>query len=135
MPVVEFTVEGPPVSHQSRNKRALAAWKAQVQAEAAKVWAKAPMKGLLKCTILYFFEGPDAPLDDDNMVKPIRDAMNGVVYEDDSQIRHSEHAQTSIDGAFQVRGVSKVILDAFAAGKEFIYIRIEDAPPQLQLPK
>lgn len=135
MPVVEFTVEGPPISHQSKNKPALAAWKDQVRVEAAKVWTRTPMKGLLKCTIVNFFEGPDAPLDDDNMVKPIRDAMNGVVYEDDSQIRHSEHTQTSIDGAFQVRGVSKVILNGFAAGKEFVYIRIEDAPPQTQLPK
>lgn len=135
MPVVEFTVEGPPVSHQSKNKTALAGWKAQVRLEAAKAWTQAPMKGLLKCTIMNFFEGPNAPLDDDNMVKPIRDALNGVVYDDDSQIRHSEHTQTSIDDAFQVRGVSKVILNAFAVGKEFVYIRIEDAPPQTQLPK
>lgn len=135
MPVVEFTVEGPPVSHQSKNKTALAAWKTQVRVEAAKAWTQAPMKGLLKCTIMNFFEGPDAPLDDDNMVKPIRDAMNGVVYEDDSQIRRSEHTQTSIDDAFQVRGVSKAILNAFATGNEFVYIRIEEAPPQTQLPK
>jgi len=93
------------------------------------------MKGLLKCTIMNFFEGPDAPLDDDNMVKPIRDAMNGVVYEDDSQIRHSEHTQTSIDGSFPIRGVSKVILNAFNTGKVFVYIRVEDAPPQTLLPK
>ncbi|HZV06656.1 MAG TPA: RusA family crossover junction endodeoxyribonuclease [Gemmataceae bacterium] len=134
MPIVEFTVEGPPVSHQSKNKAALAAWKAQVRGEAAKAWTRVPLKGLLKCTIMNFFEGSDAPLDDDNMVKPIRDALNGVVYEDDSQIRHSEHTQTSIDGAFRIRGVSKVILNAFAVGKEFVYIRIEDAPPQTQLP-
>lgn len=135
MPVVEFTVEGPPVSHQSKNKSALAAWKAQVRAEAAKAWPQAPRKGFLKCTIMNFFEGPDAPLDDDNMVKPIRDAMSGLVYEDDSQIRHSEHVQTSIDDFFRIRGVSRVILNAFATGKEFVYIRIEDAPPETQLPK
>jgi crossover junction endodeoxyribonuclease RusA len=135
MPVVEFTVEGPPVSHQSKNKPALAAWKAQIRTRSARVWTKAPMKGIVKCTIMNFFEGPDAPLDDDNMAKPIRDAMNGVVYEDDSQIRQSEHSQTSIDGAFRIRGVSRVILNAFATGKEFVYIRIEDAPPQTQLPK
>ncbi len=135
MPVVEFTVEGPPISHQSNNRQALAAWKAQVRAEAAKAWIQAPMTGLLKCTVINFFAGPDASLDDDNLVKPIRDAMNGVVYDDDSQIRHSEHAQTSIDGSFKVRGVSKVILGAFNIGKQFVYIRIEDAPAQTQLPK
>ena|SRR5438105_1924821 len=135
MPIVEFTVEGPPVSHQSKNKLALGTWKALVRAEAAKAWPQAPMKGVLKCTIMNFFEGPNAPLDDDNMVKPIRDAMNGVVYDDDSQIRHSAHAQTSIDGSFPIRRVSKVILNAFHTGKPFVYVRVEDAPPQTQLPK
>ena len=49
------------------------------------------MTGKLKCTILNFHEGERcyASLDDDNMVKPIRDAMNGLIYNDDSQISYS----------------------------------------------
>jgi len=39
----------------------------------------------LKCTIINFHEGNVASLDDDNMVKPIRDAMNKLVYDDDSR--------------------------------------------------
>src|SRR5437879_479490 len=135
MPVIEFTVTGTPMSHQSSNKPALQAWMAQVRAEAAKVWTQAPLTINLKCTIMNFYEGLKPSLDDDNMVKPIRDALNGLVYTDDRQIRHSHHVQTSIDDAFQIRGVSAVILAAFNAGKAFVYIRIEDAPTQTQLPK
>ena len=79
MPVVEFTVEGPPVSHQSKNKPGLVAWKAQVRAEAAKAWLQAPMKGLLKCTIMNFFEGPDAD-------RSVRAIMNDPV--SSSEIGH-----------------------------------------------
>lgn len=135
MPVVEFTVEGPPISHQTQNKRALAAWKGAVHDQASRVYAGLPQTGLLKCTIMHFFEGPDAPMDDDNMVKPIRDAMNGLVYVDDSQIRHGEYAQTSIDERYNVRGVSLVLLSAFHVGNPFIYVRVETAPAQPLLPK
>jgi hypothetical protein len=34
---------------------------------------KPPLTGKLKCTIYNFHEGENASLDDDNMVKPIRD--------------------------------------------------------------
>jgi hypothetical protein len=135
MPVIEFTVLGPPISHQSGNKALLQSWKAEVQAAAARVWKQPPLTDLVKCTIMNFFAGPAPPLDDDNMVKPIRDALNGLIYADDREIRHSHHVQTSIDDLFRIRGVSKILLEAFSAGNEFVYVRIEDAPAETPLPK
>ena len=93
------------------------------------------MNGLLKCTIMYFFEGSDAPLDDDNMVKPIRDALNRLVYNDDEQSRHSHTVQVSINEAFRVRGAPRILLNAFSVGVEFVYVRIEDAPAETSLPR
>jgi Holliday junction resolvase RusA-like endonuclease len=113
----------------------LHAWQAQVRAEAAKVWNLAPLKVLLQCTIINFFDGPTPPLDDDNMVKPIRDALNGLVYEDDDQIRHSLHAQMSNEGRYRIKGASRLVVDALREGKEFVFVRIEDAPSEPQLPK
>ena len=84
---------------------------------------------------MYFFEGSDAPLDDDNMVKPIRDALNGLVYNDDEQIRHSHTVQVSINEAFRVRGAPRILLTAFSVGVEFVYVRIEDAPAETSLPR
>jgi crossover junction endodeoxyribonuclease RusA len=135
MALLEFTVEGTPVSHQTSDKSYLQTWKAAVRAEAAKHWTSPPVTGPVKFILMNFFVGPKAPLDDDNMAKPIRDALNGLVYVDDQQITHAEHAQTSIDGYFQIRGVSLVLLDAFHRGKEFVYVRIEQAPSHTQLPK
>jgi Holliday junction resolvase RusA-like endonuclease len=135
MPVVEFIVEEVPVSHQTRSKPSLQAWKALVRSEAAKVWHKAPLAGNLKVVIMNFFDGADPPCDDDNMAKPIRDALNRLVYNDDSQITHSEHVQISNNTPFRIRGASKIVVDALREEKEFVYVRIEDAPAQTQLPR
>jgi crossover junction endodeoxyribonuclease RusA len=80
MPHLEFTVDGPPVSHQTRDKANLGNWKSIIRAEAAKCWGtKPPLTCKIKCTIINFHEGNVVSLDDDNMVKPIRDAMNKLV--------------------------------------------------------
>ena len=135
MPLVEFIVEGSPVSHQTKNRKALQGWKARVRAEAVKVWNQPPVKALIQCTIINFYGGPAPTLDDDNMVKPIRDALNGLVYEDDLQVRHSIHAHLSNRGLYQISGSSKLVVDALREGKEFVFVRIEDAPANPQLPR
>lgn len=135
MPHLEFVILGPPISHQTSNKAQLRAWQAAVRAEAAKVWTKPPLTGKLKFLLINFHEGEKPPLDDDNMVKPIRDALNRLVYDDDRQIRYSETIQVSIDAAVKIRRGSKILLDAYSVGAEFLYVRIEDAPDVLQLPQ
>jgi crossover junction endodeoxyribonuclease RusA len=137
MPHLEFTVDGPPVSHQTKDRGSLASWKDIIRAEAAKCWgSKSPLKCKLKCTIINFHEGNTASLDDDNMVKPIRDAMNKLVYVDDSLICYSETIHVSIDAAIKLRRASSVLLAAFSKGEEFLYIRIDDdAPDVIQLPQ
>jgi hypothetical protein len=57
---------------------------------------------------LNFHEGEDATLDDDNMVKPIRDAMTGLVYEDDSRIRYSETIHFGIDAPIKIPGPAHI---------------------------
>jgi hypothetical protein len=83
----------------------------------------------------HFHEGDDASLDDDNMVKPIRDALNGLIYDDDSQIRYSETMHICIDAPIKIRRASAVLLAAYGKGNEFLYVRIDDAPDFIQLPQ
>jgi len=68
------------------------------------------------------------------MVKPVRDALNAFVYIDDRQIRYSETFQIPIDDPIKIRGASAILLAAYSQGKEFLYVRIEDAPAFIQLP-
>jgi hypothetical protein len=76
---LEFVLPGTPVSHQAADKARLRDWQSKVRTEAAKAWAAAPLTGKLKFLLINFHEGDTPPLDDDNMVKPIRDALNGLV--------------------------------------------------------
>ncbi len=132
---LEFVVPGPPVSYQTKDKKNLKAWQATIKIEAMKSWAHPPLTRKLKFTLINFHEGDDPPLDDDNMVKPIRDSLNKLVFEDDRQIRFSETIQVSIDAPIRIRRGSKILLDAFSKGDQFLYLRIEDGPDFIQLPQ
>jgi crossover junction endodeoxyribonuclease RusA len=132
---LEFVLPGPPVSYQTNDKANLRAWQATVKAEASKGWSKPPLAGRLKFLLINFHEGDKPTMDDDNMVKPIRDALNKFVYVDDRQIRYSETIHVPIDDPIKIRGASAILLAAFSKGDEFLYVRIEDAPPVIQLPR
>src|SRR6266480_1632794 len=99
---LEFTLPGPPVSYQTSDKANLKKWQADVKAAAAKTWTAAPLTGTVKFLLINFHEGDKPSLDDDNMVKPIRDALNKFVYDDDRQIRFSETHHVPIDSSMKI---------------------------------
>lgn len=131
---LEFVVPGPPVSHQSQGSN-LHVWRADVQAEARNRWNAAPLTGTLKAIIINFHQGDKPSLDVDNMSKPILDAMQTIVYEDDRQIRQCEITHARIDAPFVFAGASKVLVLAVQAGEQFVYVRVEDAVNPFPLPK
>jgi crossover junction endodeoxyribonuclease RusA len=125
----EFTVPGTPISHQSRNKARLAAWRKSVRTAAASRWGtREPTAVSLKITVTYYHMGLAVRIDNDNMVKPVQDALIGLVYEDDRFITDTAVRKTSIDGKFRVRGLPVVLLEALSKGDEFLHIVIDNAP-------
>ena len=50
---------------------------------------------------LLYHEGESVRIDNDNMVKPIQDALIGLIYPDDRWITDTIVRKTSIDGFFQ----------------------------------
>ena len=67
-------------------------------------------------TVVYYHERPAVRMDNDNLVKPIQDALIGLVYVDDRQITDTRVRKTSIDGAFRVRHMSAVLAEGFVRG-------------------
>lgn len=126
----EFIVDGPPVSHQTRRPTRLEAWKQTVRAAAAQRWpiGTVPARIQLKILVIYYHDGVTVRMDNDNMIKPIQDALNGLIYEDDRQITDTQVRKTDINGSFRVRGMSPVLAEGFIKGAEFLYIRVEVAP-------
>ena len=131
----EFIVDGPPVSQQARNRASLQAWKKTVRQEAARRWPQGqlPFTENLHIIVVYYHEMLKVRIDNDNMVKPIQDALTGLVYVDDSQITDTEVRKTNLDGSFRVRGMSVVLAEGFCRGTEFIYVRVEESPDHAEL--
>lgn len=77
-------------------------------------------------SIRYFYEG-DTP-DVDNIIKPIQDALIGIVYVDDALVVQATSSKTDINSSFTIRGASSVILIAFAEGDPFVHIKVTEAP-------
>ncbi|HEV7676443.1 MAG TPA: RusA family crossover junction endodeoxyribonuclease [Candidatus Angelobacter sp.] len=127
---------GPPVSHQTKNAVRLQQWKAEIAAAARQTWpiADEPEGGVLQMTVIYYHDGPSARLDNDNMVKPIQDALINVIYVDDGQITDIRVRKTDINGKFVVRHMSPTLAQAFMDGEEFLFIRVEAAPDHGVLP-
>lgn len=124
----EFTVEGPPLSHQTRDQTKLKAWQSKVRAAAANTWTVKPVRQRLRFKVAYYHEDETIVFDLDNMVKPIQDALNGLIYIDDRQITYTDIAKMPIDDPFRIRGVSMTLLQAFSSGKVFLHVRVEEAP-------
>ena len=133
-PSFEFIVQGPAVSFQTRNRKNLAAWKQEVASAARSYWPKDLPATLisLQITILFFYSGD--PIGDlDNFVKPIQDALNGLVYVDDRQITDVICRRRPVDANYRVQDVPVILLDGLTKYDDFLYIRLESTPDPLTL--
>ncbi len=79
-------------------------------------------------SVVYYYEG-ETP-DVDNVIKPIQDALNSLVYVDDGQIVKTSSAKARIDGSYRIGGASATLLLAFSKNDPFVYVRV-DHPPDL----
>jgi hypothetical protein len=131
---LEFVVPGPPISNQSPGMN-LDTWRATVAGHAHVQWGKPLLPGNLKAIIINFYAGNKPSVDVDNMSKPILDAMQHIVYDDDRQITQAEITHVMIGAPFSIAGASKLLVSAIQAGKQFVYVRIEDAVNPFPLPK
>lgn len=131
----EFIVPGPPVSQQTQDRVRLQAWKETVRAAAKVNWPNgaSPSAEKLQITVVYFHDAITIRMDNDNMVKPIQDALKEMIYVDDRQITDTQVRKTNLDGEFRVKGMSRVLAEGFCLGQEFIYIRVESAPDHAEL--
>ena len=136
---LEFVVPGPPISNQQSTpagKANLVSWQRVIAGAVVPLWGTKPiLTGELKAVIINFFVGKKPSVDVDNMSKPILDEMQKIVYKDDRQIRQAEITHTNIGSAFQIAGVSNILVNSINAGKPFVYVRIEDIVNPFPLPK
>lgn len=129
----EFIVIGKPVSHQTKDRKNLNKWKEKVRQIADINWQnKSPIGDSIQVIITHYYDAPygdeSGVPDSDNIVKPIRDALNGLIYVDDYQITDFISRRRNLNASFRIRGISSVLAEGFSQGEEFIHIRIDVAP-------
>ena len=128
----ECIVEGTPVSLQTRNRRRLRAWKQKVSAVAQELVSETtPLRVPVVFRVTYYYEG-ESP-DVDNIIKPIQDALVGIVYQDDDQVQETSARKRDINGAYRIRGASPLIVQGLLNGLNFLHIKVDAYHPTTML--
>ena len=122
----EFLIPKRPVSLQTKSRSNLQAWKTYVRTQAAKTWVEQPQSEIdIHLTLVYLCD--DDPVDTDNIVKPIQDALIGLIYDDDSFITDIESHRRPLTGTFDIAQFPPLLLDGIALGNECVYVRVSTA--------
>jgi Holliday junction resolvase RusA-like endonuclease len=130
MSPIEFVIPQRPVSQQARRQARLRDWKEFV-ARQAKLAITEPLNLAsepVALKLLYLYD--EAALDVDNILKPIQDALVGVLLTDDAVVTDVEIRRRWRGTTFTLNAVSPVLAAGLALGKEFVYVMLSDAPPQ-----
>lgn len=99
----EFIVTGTPRSIHSRNSRRV--WTNTVKDAAAAAWVDdRPLGTEVNVTIVYFYR--DGSIDVDNLIKPIMDAMNNVIYDDDALVSQVLARKTELRSGLEIGAAS-----------------------------
>jgi len=114
----EFIIDGPPVSQQTRRRERIREWKAYVRQEAEKFWSSEQeiATGLVMLQVTYFYDS--IAVDVDNIVKPILDAIIGLVYVDDDQITDIWIRKRDLSGNFTIENMTRTLAEGFARGSQ-----------------
>lgn len=86
------------------------------------------VSGELVSVTIYYFAPEGADVDLDNIVKPILDAMNKLVYLDDGQVRGIIVQRFDPDTVVSFDNPSDMLLSAVANTAPVVYIRVSDDP-------
>jgi len=123
----EFLIPQRPVSSQTRRRENLREWKTYVAGEASKVWPaeNRPFEGDLRVTLVYL--ASDDPADVDNIIKPIQDALVGLVYEDDGSVCDVDSHRRLLTQPIDVTDLPALLQNGVAAGEECVYVRVSKA--------
>jgi len=128
--ILEFLIPRRPLSLQTRKRQAYQAWKSFVAGEAGKVWGERPgiRSGDLHLTLIYLSRRN--PPDLDNIIKPIQDALVGLVMDDDGLVADVECHRRAITGTFfEPARLPPLLGRGLLGGAECVYVRLSNTKP------
>ncbi|MFN9240903.1 MAG: RusA family crossover junction endodeoxyribonuclease [Pseudanabaena sp.] len=119
----EMLIPKRPLSLQAKNHN-LQAWKDYVYGRARNDWKSGTPyeKSGLRQTLVYLCD--DSPADIDNIVKPIQDALVGVVYADDSLITDVDSHRRFITDGIDLTNLPRLLIRGAESGEECVYVSV-----------
>lgn len=125
--IFEFLIPRRPLSLQA-NRARLQQWKRYVRSEAEKTWTGPPHSAVSYHLKLVYLCG-SAPVDVDNIVKPIQDALDGLIYSGDIQVTDVESHRRPLAGTYEFVRFPKLLLQGLMSAQECVYVAIYEARP------
>jgi hypothetical protein len=124
--ILEFLLPRRPLSHQAKNSIHKQEWRNFVYGRAFSKWTQKPItQGSLKFSVVYLCE--DDPGDINNIIKPIQDALNALVYSDDSLIWDVTGHMRLLSDPIDIVGLPALLAEAVIGGTECVYVRITNS--------
>ncbi len=118
----EFLIPKRPLSLQAK-RRNLQLWKNFVRNEAAKTWLGPALQvGSFQLTLIYLCD--EAPPDIDNIIKPIQDALIGLILIDDSLIADVDSHRRFLDDDIDITHLPGPLLTGLTSRQECVYVRL-----------
>jgi crossover junction endodeoxyribonuclease RusA len=126
----EFLVRKPPVSLQTKNRTRLQEWKNFVRAEAEKTWdsvIEPVSEPPLRFSIVYLCSDVRTAADIDNIIKPIQDALVGLVFKDDFLVSDVDSHRRFLTEPIDYADFPELLQIGVIEGKECVYVKVSDA--------
>ena len=86
-----------------------------------------PSTGQFHFTLVYLCTGKTA--DVDNIIKPIQDALRGLVYADDALIVDVDGHRRLLTGIFDLTRLPPLLSAGVVSQKECVYMRVQESRP------
>src|SRR6266404_5075312 len=128
MATTEFIVTGIPISTQA-SSRSKMRWKGDVAAAALATSSEdnALVADPVRVTIVYFYVSTE--LDLDNIIKPIVDALNEVIYVDDFQVVNITAAKRDLSATLVLTDAPPAIIERLGVSadnpQDFVFVAVE----------
>lgn len=124
---VDFVIPYRPLSLQAADRANFQAYKQYVRALAEIAWEQAPVdSGQLNVSIVFLCD-ERAPIDVDNIIKPIQDAMSTVIYRDDVLVSDTDSHRRYLNEMIDLTDCPPELIRMLVAKEEAVYVRVRNA--------